>query len=90
MEVKSAWVNDLPGMKLEFDVVVEGEIEITEGNYRYDDYDVEYLWFILNCTGDLANNLDNFQITASAHTAQKAKCPIPYQMLLYQLSTKNN
>jgi len=37
MNVKSVWVNDLPGVKLEFDVVVEGEIEITEGNYHSDD-----------------------------------------------------
>jgi len=37
MNVKSVWINDLPGMKLEFDVVVEGEIEITEGNYHSDD-----------------------------------------------------
>ena len=36
MNVKSVWVNDLPGVKLEFDVVVEGEIEITEGNYHSD------------------------------------------------------
>ena len=40
MEVKFVWVNDLPGMRLEFDVVVEGEIEISEGYYRYDYYDI--------------------------------------------------
>ena len=60
MEVKFVWVNDLPGMQLEFDVVVEGEIQISEGYYRYDDYDIEYQWFTLSCTGDLANNLDDF------------------------------
>lgn len=55
MNVKSVWVNDLPGMKLEFDVVVEGEIEITEGDYHYDDYDINYPWFTLSCTGDLVS-----------------------------------
>jgi transcriptional regulator with XRE-family HTH domain len=76
MNVKSVWVNDLPGMQLEFDIVVEGEIEVTEGNHRYDDYDVDYPWFTLSCTGDLANNLDNFQII-SISTYQKSKMPNP-------------
>lgn len=39
MEIKFISINDLPGMKIEFDVVVEGEIEVSEGDYHYDDFD---------------------------------------------------
>jgi len=63
MEIKFVSVNDLPDMKIEFDVIVEAEIEVTEGDYHYDDFDQCYQWFSLRCTGDLACSLDDFKIT---------------------------
>lgn len=77
MNVKSVWINDLPGMKLEFDVVVEGEIEIAESDYHYDDYDINYPWFTLSCTGDLVSNLDDFRVVCISLYSQKSKMPNP-------------
>ena len=36
-EIEIQWVsvNDLPDMKIEFDVVIDAEIEVTEGDYHY-------------------------------------------------------
>jgi hypothetical protein len=77
MEVKSVSVNDLPDMKIEFDVIVEAEIEVTEGNHHYDDYDQCNQWFLLHCTGDLACSLDNFEIAGINTYSQKNKMPKP-------------
>jgi hypothetical protein len=77
MEIKFISINDLPGMKIEFDVVVEGEIEVSEGDYHYDDFDQCYQWFSLRCTGDLAHNLDDFKIVGISPYSQKSKMPNP-------------
>ncbi len=90
MEIKTVWVNDLPGMRLEFDVVVEGEIQISEGYYRYDDYDIEYQWFTLSCTGDLANNLDDFQIASITTYNSKSKMVNPLSDALVPIIYKED
>ena len=90
MEIKSVWVNDLPGMRLEFDVVVEGEIQISEGYYRYDDYDIEYQWFTLSCTGDLENNLDDFQIVSISTYNSKSKMVNPLSDALVPIIYKED
>jgi transcriptional regulator with XRE-family HTH domain len=77
MEIKFVSVNDLPDMKIEFDVIVEAEIEVTEGDYHYDDFDQCYQWFSLRCTGDLACSLDVFKITGISIYSQKNKMPKP-------------
>ena len=55
-------IYDLPGMRIGFDIRVEGEIEVHEGDYHYDDTENPTQWFILKCTGDLDKNLDDFTI----------------------------
>ncbi len=35
MEIQFVSVGDLPDLKIEFDVVVDAEIEITEGDYHF-------------------------------------------------------
>lgn len=55
-------IYDLPGMQIGFDIRVEGEIEVHEGDYHYDDTENPTQWFFLKCTGDLDKNLDDFTI----------------------------
>ena len=55
-------IYDLPGMRIGFDIRVEGEIEVHEGDYHYDDTENPTQWFVLKCTGDLDKNLDVFTI----------------------------
>ncbi len=76
MTIKFVSVSDLPDLKIEFDVVVDAEIEIIEGDYHYDEYDICNQWLSFRCTGDLATNLDDFKIT-SITPYQKGKMPRP-------------
>lgn len=64
IEVKMVSIDDLPGMEIKFDVIIEAEIEVSEGDYHYDDYDLCNQWFLLSCTGNLECSLDDFDIIA--------------------------
>lgn len=77
IEVKFVSVNDLPGMKIEFDVVVEAELEVRESDYHYDESENCSQWFMLKCTGDLDKKLDDFAISAITEYTNKNKQPKP-------------
>ncbi len=77
VEIKFISVNDLPDMKIEFDVVVEAEFEVRESNYRYDESENCRQWFMLRCIGDLDCNLDDFTITSVTEYTSKSKQPNP-------------
>ncbi|MCQ4922227.1 helix-turn-helix transcriptional regulator [Tissierella carlieri] len=77
IEFKWVVINDLPKMKIEFDVVVDAGIEVTERNYRYDNVDECSQWFMIRCSGDLDNDLDDFQINNICIYNQKNKQPNP-------------
>lgn len=62
IDVEFVSVNDLPQMKIEFDVAVEAEMEVKEADYHYDDAENCKQWFLLNCSGDLNCSLNDFVI----------------------------
>ena len=76
MEIQFVSVGDLPDLNIEFDVVVDAEIEVCEGDYHYDDYDINNKWLAVKCIGDLACNLEDFEIIEIA-VYQKAKMSKP-------------
>ena len=77
MEIKMASINDLPGMEIEFDVVIEAEIEVSEGDYHYDDYDLCNQWFLLSCSGNLEYGLNDFKINGIEVYTQRNKIDKP-------------
>jgi hypothetical protein len=77
IEVKFVSVNDLPDMKIEFDVAVEAELEARESDYHYDDSETCRQWFMLKCSGDLDRNLDDFTIFSVSTYNFKNKQPKP-------------
>ena len=77
LEVKFVSVNDLPDMKIEFDVAVEAEFEVRESDYHYDESENCRQWFMLECSGDLDCNLDNFAISSITEYTSKNKQPKP-------------
>lgn len=77
IEVKFVSVNDLPDMKIEFDVAVEAEFEVRESNHRYDESENCRQWFMLECSGDLDCNLDDFSISSITEYTSKNKQPKP-------------
>lgn len=77
MEIQFVLVGDLSELNIEFDVVVDAEIEVSEGDYHYDDYDLCNQWFLLNCKGNLENSLDDFQIMGIEVYTQRNKIEKP-------------
>lgn len=76
MVIQFVSVGDLPDLKIQFDVVVDAEIEITEGDYHFDDYDINNKWLTVKCIGDLACDLEDFRII-DIEVYQKSKMSKP-------------
>jgi hypothetical protein len=77
IEVKFVSVNDLPGMRIEFDVVLEAEMEAREADYHYDEAEDCIQWFVVKCSGDLECNLDDFIIHSVTEYKSKIRQPKP-------------
>ena len=63
--VKHVFVEDQPGARIAFYVLVEADYEVSERDRRMDRYSEETDWFKVSCTGDLSRNLDDFTITGT-------------------------
>jgi len=88
IEVKFVSVNDLPDMKIEFDVAVEAELEVRESDYHYDESENCRQWFMLKCSGDLDCNLDDFTISSVTEYTSKNKQPKPMSDSLVPIINK--
>lgn len=57
-EVQLAYVSDLPGTQIEFDVVLDATLIVHDADqYHNDQTDAVHQWFMLQCIGDLACKL---------------------------------
>ena len=77
IDIKSVFVDNLPGMKIAFDVLLEAEFEISETDRHTDRYDQKRRWFKVSCTGDLSCSLDDFAITATEEYNYRSKQDSP-------------
>ena len=64
VHVEHVWVEDLPGMKISFDVALSVNIEIKDGNHHYDVSEERTFWLMVSCRGDLDMKLEDFEITS--------------------------
>jgi transcriptional regulator with XRE-family HTH domain len=76
MEIQFVLVGDLSELNIEFDVVVDAEIELCEGDYHYDDYDINNKWVTVKCLADFACDLEDFRIIG-IEVYQKSKMSKP-------------
>lgn len=60
--IQRVYVQDLPGMKIAFDVAMELTIEIRERDYHYDESDECTPWIRISCEGDLSCGLDDWSV----------------------------
>lgn len=60
--IQRVYVHDLPGMRVAFEIGLELELEIQEGDYHYDEYDQCCPWIRVYCEGDLSCGLDDWKI----------------------------
>lgn len=88
IEVKFVYVNDLPDMKIDFDIAVEAELEVRESDYHYDESENCRQWFMLKCSGDLDCNLDDFTISSVTEYTSKNKQSKPMSDSLVPIINK--
>lgn len=62
--VKFVNVSDLPGMDIEFDVIVEAKIEVREQDSDGDKVEKCKKWFVMSCSGNLDCKLEDFAISS--------------------------
>jgi len=62
VQVEHIWVDNLPEMKIQFDVALSIAFEIPEADYHYDNSEEKKIWIMLRCRGDLDCNLNDFEI----------------------------
>lgn len=90
INIKHVFINDLPGMKIAFDVLIEVVFEIHEIDRRHDKYDELSNWFKISCTADLKNNLDDFTIDYVEVYSYKEKQLKPLSDTLVPIIKKEN
>lgn len=89
VKVEHVWVEDKPGMEINFDVAVSIWFETHEGDYHYDDYDENIVWMIAHCRGDLDKNLDDFEILNVSKYNGKSRVKAPMDDALVPVINKN-
>lgn len=89
IEIKGVYIDNQPGMKIAFDVLVEAQLEISEYDRHTDRDDEAYPWFKISCTGDLSHNLDDFSTTAIEEYNCKAKQQHPMSDSLVPIIRKD-
>ena len=89
--IERVYVRDLPGMRVAFEVGMQLEIDVKEGDYHYDEGDQCYPWIRIYCEGDLSCGLDDWEIKRVEPYSKKSAPPnslsdalvpfIPYDQL---------
>lgn len=89
--IQRVYVRELPGMRVAFEVGIELELCVRDGNYRSDLEDECHPWIRVFCEGDISIGLDDWQITriepynpqgAPLNSLSDALVPyIPYERL---------
>lgn len=90
IQVKTVWVNSLPGMKIAFEVAIEVEVAVKEANYRYDNEESVPIWLLVGCQGDLDVDLDDFKIISTKEYDGKSKVSNPMSDALVPIIYKND
>lgn len=90
INIKHVFINDLPGMKIAFDVLIEAVFEIHEIDRRHDKYDEISNWFKISCVGNLEKDLDDFNIEYVEIYSHKEKQTKPLSDTLVPIIKKEN
>ena len=73
VDYKQVWINDTPGMKLEFNVAVQVTVAIKGPGNRDILNEYIYKWYLVSCEGDVSSNLNDFKIVDIDEYTQKNK-----------------
>jgi hypothetical protein len=59
--INKVYVNDLPGTKIAFDVMLELELEVMEADYHFDESYSCTQWIRVPCIGDLSKDIKEWE-----------------------------
>lgn len=90
INIKHVFINDLPEMKIAFDVLIEAIFEIHEIDRRRDKYDEVSNWFKISCVGDLEKDLNDFSIEYVEIYSHKEKQAKPLSDTLVPIIKKED
>lgn len=90
VQVEHVWVDNLPQMEIQFDVALSVIFEIPEADYHYDDSEEKKIWIMVRCRGDLACNLQNFEIYDVSSYNGKIVLKIQWMILLFPIFHMKN
>lgn len=88
--VQYVWVEDAPDMRIRFDVAVEVEFTVAEGDYHYDNDYQGKDWLMISCEGDLSKDLKDFNIIEVKHYDGKSRRHEPLSDALVPYIKKTN
>jgi hypothetical protein len=77
VNVEHVWVDDLPEMRIQFDVALSVIFEIPEADYHYDDSEEKSIWLMVRCHGDLSRNLQDLEIFEVSDYGRKNRTKNP-------------
>jgi len=90
IQVKTVWVDSLPGMRIAFEVAIEVEVAVKEANYRYDNEESVFVWLLASCQGDLDVDLADFKIFSIKEYDGKSRVSNPMSDALVPIIYKND
>lgn len=73
ISIKQVYINDLPGMDISFEILIEVNIEIRETDRRTDRIDEISDWFKISCLGNLERALSNLTIKSVEEYSSRSK-----------------
>lgn len=84
--IERVYVRDLPGMRVAFEIGMQLEIDVKEGDYYYDESDQCYPWIRVYCEAISPADWMIGKSSVSNRTVKRVRLPIPCLMLLSRLS----
>lgn len=90
VNVEHIWIDDLPGMEIQFDVALSVVFEVHEADYHYDETEEKKIWMMVRCRGDLAKDLQDFEIFEVSDYKGKNRAKKPMDDALVPVINKDN
>ena len=90
IRVKHIKVEDMPGDRIRFYVLLELEVYVFEGDHHYDDFENQNPWLMFTCEGDIGETLENVAFLDVEDYTTKPKPNNPMDDALVPIVSKEN
>lgn len=90
VNVEHVWIDDMPGMQIQFDVALSVNFTVPETDYHYDDEEEKIIWLMVRCRGNLQCELDDFEIFDVTDYKSKSRAKNPMDDALVPVIKSNN